>query len=339
MLHGVRTIAAACEAYPDVARMVLGIHLEGPFLSECDGYRGAHPREAIRDPDWGFSRSLQAASGQRIVLVTLAPERPGAIEFIRRATAAGVTIALGHTAADGATIREAVEAGARLSTHLGNGIAAALPRHPNPIWHQAALDALFASFIADGHHLDPATLRVLARAKGPGKTILVSDASPLSGLPPGTYGDWAVESVGTIVVAGTPYLAGSNQWLEVGLRNLMAAVSWTLGRRPRHGHDATRPCCSAIPFRDWNPASRRTSFCFSSMSREDSCSSVRASTVSGTSHGEIKSGPLVRSSIKKPAPGWPEASAARVRKATFRTFDQAFSAGSLPLMKSPSSFW
>ena len=140
-----------------------------------------------------------------------------------------MTIALGHTAADGATIRQAVQAGARLSTHLGNGIAASLPRHPNPIWHQAAEDALFASFIADGHHLDTIPFSVLARSKGPGKTILVSDASPLSGLPPGTYGEWAVEAAGKIVVAGTPYLAGSNQALEVGLRNLMAVIPWSLG--------------------------------------------------------------------------------------------------------------
>ena len=89
MLHGVRTIAAACEAFPDVAARVLGIHLEGPFISERDGYRGAHPAAAIRDPDWGLFQELQDASGGRIVLMTLAPERAGAIEFIRRATAAG----------------------------------------------------------------------------------------------------------------------------------------------------------------------------------------------------------------------------------------------------------
>ena len=112
------------------------------------------------------------------------------------------------------------------STHLGNGIASTLPRHPNPIWEQAAIDDLSASFIADGHHLDLATLRVLARAKGPARTILVSDASPLAGLPPGTYGDWAVDPSGKIVVAGTPYLAGSNQGLEVGVRNLLVATGW-----------------------------------------------------------------------------------------------------------------
>ncbi len=105
MLHGVGTIAAACEMFADVAERVVGIHLEGPFLSEREGYRGAHPAASIRDPDWGLFQKLQDASGGRIVMMTLAPERNGAVEFIRRATAAGVVIALGHTAADLATIR------------------------------------------------------------------------------------------------------------------------------------------------------------------------------------------------------------------------------------------
>ena len=138
LLHGVSLIAAACDQSPEIARMVLGIHLEGPFLSDREGYRGAHPDAALRDPDWGLFQELQAASGNRIVLMTMAPERPGAIEFIARAAESGVVVALGHTAADGETIDRAVRAGARLSTHLGNGIAAQLPRHPNPIWQQAA---------------------------------------------------------------------------------------------------------------------------------------------------------------------------------------------------------
>jgi N-acetylglucosamine-6-phosphate deacetylase len=228
MMHGVRTIAAACEAFTDVAARIVGIHLEGPFISEREGYRGAHTAASIRDPDWSLFQTLQDASGGRIVLMTLAPERIGAIEFIRRATATGVVIALGHTAATQATIRAATAAGASLSTHLGNGIASELPRHPNLIWLQAALSELSASLIADGHHLDLATLRVLARAKEPGQTILVSDASPLAGLPPGAYGEWAVDPSGKIVVAGTPYLAGSNQGLEVGVQNLLAASGWKL---------------------------------------------------------------------------------------------------------------
>ncbi len=205
-----------------------GIHLEGPFLSEIDGYRGAHPRAEIRDPDWSLFQDLQEASGGRIVLITLAPERAGAIDLIRRATASGVVVALGHTAAAPATIHAAAAAGASLSTHLGNGIASPLPRHPNPIWIQAGLDTLWASFIADGHHVDLETLRVLARAKGPERTILVSDASPLAGLPPGTYGEWAVLGSGKIVVDGTDYLAGSNQGLEVGVRNLLIATGWPI---------------------------------------------------------------------------------------------------------------
>ncbi|HKI19437.1 MAG TPA: N-acetylglucosamine-6-phosphate deacetylase, partial [Isosphaeraceae bacterium] len=136
MLHGLRTIATACDAFPDVAARIVGIHLEGPFLSERDGYRGAHPVASIRDPDWELFQEFQSAASGRIILITLASERPGSLEFIRRATGMGVVVALGHTAADGPTIHAAVQAGARLSTHLGNGIASPLPRHPNPIWEQ-----------------------------------------------------------------------------------------------------------------------------------------------------------------------------------------------------------
>ncbi len=228
MLHGLRTLAAACDSDPEIARRVIGIHVEGPFISEQEGFRGAHPAGAILDPSPALLEEFQQAAGGRIAIITLAPERQGAIDFIRRATEAGIVVALGHTAASGRVIRDAVEAGAKLSTHLANGIAAVLPRHPNPIWEQAAIDALFASFIADGHHLDPAALRVLAMAKGREHTILVSDASPLAGLPPGRYGEWEIEPSGRIVVAGTPYLAGANHGLEKGLRTLLSATRWRL---------------------------------------------------------------------------------------------------------------
>ena len=135
---------------------------------------------------------------------------------------------MGHTAADGATILDAVESGARLSTHLGNGIAAELPKHPNEIWHQAANDELYASFIADGHHLDADTLVALIRAKRPARSILVSDASPLAGLSAGRYGEWEVEPSGRIVVAGTPYLAGANAGLDDSVDFLLRKVGLTL---------------------------------------------------------------------------------------------------------------
>ena len=228
MLHGVRTIAQACEADPQVSRMVVGIHLEGPSISELDGYRGAHPLDAVRGPSLDEFLELQDASGGRVRIITLAPERPGAIDYIRQVTERGVVVAVGHTSADGPTIRQAVEAGATLSTHLGNGIASTLPRHPNPIWDQSAEDTLWASLIADGHHLGPSVLRTLVRAKGPTRVILVSDASPLAGLDVGRYGPWEVHPSGKIVVAGTPYLAGSNQGIDTGINHLIRHAGLTL---------------------------------------------------------------------------------------------------------------
>lgn len=221
--HALRLMAQACDSDPEIAAMIPGLHLEGPYIASEEGYRGAHPRSEARDPDWDEFRRWQDLSGGRIALVTLAPERPGAIPFVARAVRAGVRIALGHTTANAATLRAAVDAGATLSTHLGNGIAAQLPRHPNPIFEQAADDRLTASLIADGEHLDPSTLKVLLRAKTAKRVILVSDASPLAGLPPGPYGEWSIEDSGRIVVAGTPYLAGANQGLALGLSNVQVA--------------------------------------------------------------------------------------------------------------------
>ena len=226
--NALRVLARTIEERPELARQVGGIHLEGPWISPLDGYRGAHPREAVRVPVWDDFQRLRAASGGRIAIVTLAPEHPGALGFIARLVDAGVVVAIGHTAADAPTLRAAVAAGATLSTHLGNGIDANLPRHPNAIWNQAADDNLTASFIADGRHLDGAVLRVLARAKGPRRIILVSDASPLAGAATGRYGDWEVERDGRIVVAGTPYLAGANEPLDVGLTNLANATGWSI---------------------------------------------------------------------------------------------------------------
>ncbi len=219
--HGLRTIRQACDRWPEIAAMVLGIHLEGPWISECDGYRGAHPLEHVRDSDLAEFAQWQEASGRRIILVTLAPERSGAIEAIEWLCRQGVTVALGHTAASSATIAAACRAGASLSTHLGNGILNQLPRHPNPIWDQAAEPQLFASLIADRYHLGSSILQVLVRAKGVEKILLVSDFSPLAGLPTGTYGPWSVDHEGKIVVTGTSYLAGANQSLAQGVATLI----------------------------------------------------------------------------------------------------------------------
>lgn len=229
-LSAVRTATAASEA---VALAVAGIHLEGPFLSPEDGARGAHPVAHMRAADRALFDDLQAAAGGLIRLVTLAPEVPGAIDLIPYLVAHDVVVALGHTLADGAAVREAVDAGARLSTHLGNGAPALLPRHPNVIWEQLAEDRLMASAIFDGHHLPESVMRVWMKVKGPDRLILTSDAVALAGMPPGTYeaavgGRVHLAPSGRLTVAGTPYLAGSASSLLDGVHTAIAATDATL---------------------------------------------------------------------------------------------------------------
>jgi len=213
LAHGLATIRRACDTLPEVAASVPAVHLEGPYISPEDGPRGAHPRQHVRPPDWDEFRRLQESAGGLIRLVTLAPECSGALRFIEQLVAAGVVVALGHTAASGARIREAISAGARLSTHLGNGSHAMLPRHDNYIWQQLAADELWASIICDGHHLPPELVRCIVRVKTPARTILTCDASGLAGLPPGHYRQWEQEfdilPHGRIVVSSTSYLGGS----------------------------------------------------------------------------------------------------------------------------------
>ncbi|MFD1906722.1 hypothetical protein ACFSQ7_26065 [Paenibacillus rhizoplanae] len=123
-------IAEAVRTRPDIAGLIAGIHLEGPFLSPEDGPRGAHPLEHICPPDWeAFCRWQEAAEGL-IRIITVSPEWPGAAAFISRCTASGVRVSIGHTAASTEQIRQAVAASAVMSTHLGNGTHLTLPRHP-----------------------------------------------------------------------------------------------------------------------------------------------------------------------------------------------------------------
>lgn len=223
---GFEAIAAACERFPLVADMVAGCHLEGPNISPEDGPRGAHPLEHVRAADWNEFAALQRASGNRIRLVTLAPEVPGAIDFIRRAVASGVTVSIGHTAAEPADIAAAAEAGATLSTHLGNGAHGMLRRHPNYIWEQLAEDRLAASIIADGHHLPASVVKTILRTKPRGKVILTCDASGYAGCAPGRYrgesGDVEVLEDGRIVVADQrQFLAGSGAATEECVTGVM----------------------------------------------------------------------------------------------------------------------
>jgi N-acetylglucosamine-6-phosphate deacetylase len=223
--HGFATLRDACASDPDLDRAMPCFHLEGPYISPDDGPRGAHPREQVRLPDIDEFHRLQEAAGGRIRLVTLAPEREGAISFIKELVQEGVVVAVGHTAASPEKIREGIRAGAKLSTHLGNGSHAMLPRHENYLWEQMASDQLWASIITDGHHLPVAVMRCLLRVKTPARLILTCDASSLAGLPPGRYFHWGqeleVQASGKVVVPGTSFLGGSGVLTDVCLRTLL----------------------------------------------------------------------------------------------------------------------
>jgi len=236
-------LARALDADPSWARRVPGIHLEGPYFSAEDGPRGAHPLEHVRDPSWDEFRRFQDAAGGRIKLCTLAPERAGALPFIEKLVEAGVAVALGHTAASPEVLRDAGRAGARLSTHLGNGSHALLPRHPNYIWEQLANDDLYATVIADGEHLPASVVKCFARIKGAERLALVSDAVALGGLPPGLYdgGRHEVLPSGRVVLTGTPYLAGAGALLDVCVANALRFTDLSRAQM--------MACVSAIPAR------------------------------------------------------------------------------------------
>ncbi|MFP4383603.1 MAG: N-acetylglucosamine-6-phosphate deacetylase [Spirochaetia bacterium] len=207
------------------AASIAGIHLEGPYISAEDGPRGAHDAGYIRDPDFDEFMEWQEVSGGRIKMITLAPERKGAMEFISRISETGVIAALGHTGAEPEIIREAVAAGARFSTHLGNGNYDMIHRFRNNIWEQLARDDLVTGMMSDGFHLPPSAVKVFTRAKGTDRIVLVSDAALMGGMEPGVH-EWGNIKVrvfddGHLGVEGTPYLAGAGHLLDWGLAHFV----------------------------------------------------------------------------------------------------------------------
>lgn len=216
----------AAAASPLARAMVPGWHLEGPFLSAEPGYAGCHDAAAMIDPDPALLDRLCRGRQRPILMLTLAPERDGAVATIAHAAARGMLVALGHTAASLAQLRAAIAAGARLATHLGNALPSPQPKFDNPLIAQLSEDGLAASFIADGIHIPEFALKVLLRAKTPSRAILVSDATAAAAAPPGLY-DFAgmrIEhtSRGAVHIPGTDRLAGSALTLDRGVANLIA---------------------------------------------------------------------------------------------------------------------
>jgi N-acetylglucosamine-6-phosphate deacetylase len=203
------------------------VHLEGPWISSAEGYKGAHAAEfALPTPDIALFRRWQGVSGGRIRILTLAPELPGVPDFIRVLAGEGVVISLGHTAASGADVAAAVAAGATLSTHLGNGAPAVLPRHPNAIWEQLAEDGLCASLIADGFHLPDSFLKTAIRVKAGGAgVVLVSDSAGPTGCAPGPY---------TAFIGGSVVLSEDGRLALAADPRLLAGSTLTLNRAVAH---------------------------------------------------------------------------------------------------------
>jgi N-acetylglucosamine-6-phosphate deacetylase len=234
IIRNLRIIAAARQADPLLAHMIPFVHVEGPHIAPEDGPRGAHPLEHVRPPDVAEFIRWQAACNDLVGIVTLSPHYAEAPEYIRKVSARGVHISLGHTGATADQIRTAADAGARLSTHLGNGVANMLLRHPNLIWAQLAEDRLTASFIADGYHLPPDTFTAMLRAKTVSRAILVSDLVALAGLSPGQYttpigGRVELHPGDRLNVAGSVYLAGATASLNVSIAYVAANTGFSIG--------------------------------------------------------------------------------------------------------------
>lgn len=226
--HALAVIAAARNEDEWTRHAVPGVHVEGPYLSAENGPRGAHDATQLRTPSTEEFGRWQTAADNGVRIVTLAPELPGAAAYIRHITGRGVRAAIGHTSASPAQISAAADAGARMSTHLGNGVHALLPRHPNCIWAQLAETRLTASFIADGYHLPIDTFLAMLRAKGRGRRILVSDSVALAGAAPGEYRTPVGDAVtlrpdGRLVLSGSDLLAGSAS-------SLRDCLSWAVQR-------------------------------------------------------------------------------------------------------------
>jgi len=181
------TILAQVLDDPEIGVSIPGFHLEGPYISPVKGFRGAHLEKYVRKPDWQEFMEYQNAAKKGIKLITVAPEVAGAITFIRKCVENGVVVSLGHHNGSAENIKKAIDAGASMSTHLGNGCANMINRHHNPLWPQLADDRLTPTIIADGYHLTKEEIQSFYKVKGPGNIILVSDALDLAGLPPGEY--------------------------------------------------------------------------------------------------------------------------------------------------------
>jgi N-acetylglucosamine-6-phosphate deacetylase len=230
MLTALRNLAAARESLTD-GHAMQAFHVEGPHISPEDGPRGAHPREWVRPPDFAEFQRLQDAAQGHVRLITLSPHWPGAPRYIEQITELGVVASVGHTRATPQQIRDAIAAGATMSTHIGNGAGSAT-RTEDFIACQLAETRLAASFIVDYHHLPDEFLRRALATKGAERSILVTDAAAPALCTPGPYvlGSVAVElrDDDRVTLRGGERLAGSSLRMDRAMGNVMARAGVSL---------------------------------------------------------------------------------------------------------------
>lgn len=213
LLERLRRARALREQSSELQRAIAGWHIEGPFLSPVPGFCGAHNPACMIDPQPAHIRELRATAGRDPLLITVAPERAGAMEAIAAAVSLDITISLGHTNAPAEVLREAVKAGAKGFTHLANGCPKDLDRHDNILWRVFETPGLLASLIPDRIHVSPALFRLMHRVFKPESIYYTTDAMSAAGAPPGRYRIGQLElEVGAdqiVRLPGKPNFAGS----------------------------------------------------------------------------------------------------------------------------------
>jgi len=213
LMARLRHMRALREQSPELRQAIVGWHIEGPFLSAEPGFCGAHDPTLMRDPTPGHLRELREATGNDLVLVTIAPERTNALSAIEQAVFLGMKVSLGHTNASAELLAEAVRLGATGFTHLGNGCPRELNRHDNILWRALETRGLTVSLIPDTTHVSPALFRLIHRELGPNSIYYTTDAMSAAGAKPGRYKLGQLElEVGPdqiVRLPGKPNFAGS----------------------------------------------------------------------------------------------------------------------------------
>jgi N-acetylglucosamine-6-phosphate deacetylase len=210
---------AFAEARGAAGARMLGLHLEGPFITPSRG--GAHRRDLILEIDHHLTDEL--LDGADVRLVTLAPERPGALELIANLRARGVVVSLGHTDATFDQFIAGIDAGATMTTHLFNGMSLFHHRAPGAVGATLTDERVVAGIIADGVHAHFAALNLALRAKGPDRLVLVTDAVAAAGCGAGTFSlaGEAVVSDGAAARLADGTLAGSTLTMDHAVRNML----------------------------------------------------------------------------------------------------------------------